>query len=325
MGIGLTRRSVLAGAALLSGSHTVQATNAYPIKPIQFLVPFTPGGGADAVARLTSADVSERLHRQVVIENRPGAGGNIAAQVVAHARPDGYTLLEGNLAHAVAMSLYAHPTYNIITDFAPIIKLGSVPFVLCASALSGIRTTAELIAMAKAQPGKLNYASSGIGGPSHLAMELFKQMAGIEMVHVPYQGAAPAVADLMAGRVQTGFLTVAAVQPALATGSVRALGVSTAQPIASLPGAPAIAQSGLPGYAAETWFGVMAPVGTSADIIAVLHDSYAASLSVPETQKRLHAEGFEPGGGSPQEFAAYIAAETRKWAPIVAASGAMIP
>jgi tripartite-type tricarboxylate transporter receptor subunit TctC len=322
---GMTRRGLLtcASAATLAAGGRADAA-AYPVKPIQFMVPFTPGGGADTLARLVATDVSARLGQTVVIENRAGAGGNIAAQVVSHARPDGYTLLEGNLAHAIAMTMNRRRTYDIIRDFAPITELGSVPFALCVPGKSELRTVGDLIAAAKANPDKLNYASSGIGGPSHLAMELFKSMTGVQIVHVPYKGASPAMEDLMGGRVQLAFLTVPAMQPLLRSGMLRVLGVASLEPLATVPGVPAIAQSGVPGFEASTWFGVMAPAGTPPDIIKTLNSAFNASLARPETRARLEAEGFALAGGSPEQFEAYIAAETRKWAPVVIAAGAVV-
>ena len=314
----LTRRGLMlaAGIGLALPGSAFAATD-YPQRPVQFLVPFTPGGGADTLARLVAADASQRLGQTMLVENRPGAGGNIAAQVVSKAKPDGYTLLEGNLSHAIAVTMNRKPLYDIVKDFAPIINLGAVPFVLCVNSASKIKTLADLIAAAKAQPDVLNYASSGVGGPSHLAMELFKMTAGVKLIHVPYKGAAPAVADLMGGRVDTGFLTIPAAEPMMRAGRLRALGVASLKRADGLPDVPTIAEQGFPGFEAATWFGVMAPAGTPSDIVAKLHDVFAAGLAVPETRKRLLEEGFEINGGTPQEFAAYIAAETAKWAPVV--------
>ena len=320
----ISRRVLMtAVAASVCAPRIASAAPDFPSHPIQFLVPFTPGGGADTLARLLAADAGERLGQAVVVENRAGAGGNIAAQVVSKAKPDGYMLLEGNLSHAIAMTMSRTPLYDIVKDFAPITNLGSVPFVLCVNVDTKLHSIADLIAAAKAQPDVLNYASSGVGGPSHLAMELFKLTTGVKVTHVPYKGASPAVEDLLGGRVEMGFLTIPAAAPMLRAGRLRALGVASLNRVAGLPDVPTIAEAGFPGFEAATWFGVMAPAGTPAEIIAKLHDVFIAALAVPETRKRLEAEGFQLNGGSPAEFAAYIDAETRKWAPVVRAAGAV--
>jgi tripartite-type tricarboxylate transporter receptor subunit TctC len=290
---------------------------------MQFLVPFTPGGGADTLARLVAADAGQRLHQPIVVENRAGAGGNIAAQVVSKANPDGYTLLEGNLSHAIAASMKRKPLYDIVKDFAPITKLAAVPFVLCVNAQSSLRSLDDLIAAARARPDQLNYASSGVGGPSHLAMELYKLTTGVKVTHIPYKGASPALEDLLGGRVEMTFLTIPAASPMLRAGSLRGIGVASLQRAASLPEIPTIAELGYPGFEASTWFGVMAPARTPPDIIARLHAAFTAALAVPETRQRLEAEGFEVSGSSPEQFGAYIAAETAKWAPVVQAAGAL--
>ena len=317
----LTRRAALAS---LVAPAFARAESGYPAKPIQFVVPFTPGGGADTLARIVSATVSTQFGQQVVIENRAGAGGNIAAQVVSRAKPDGYTLLEGNLAHAIAMTMYRKRTYDIVKDFTPIILLGSVPFVLCTGPASDFRTTGDLIAAAKAKPDTLNYASSGIGGPSHLAMALFREMTGIQVTHVPYKGAAPGLEDLMAGRIQITFTTLPTAAPLVRSGAIRALGMASLSRAEILPEVPTIAESGVPGYEAATWFGAMAPTGTPPEIVRTLHDAFAAALTDPANRARLISEGFEIGGGTPEAFGAYIEAETRKWAPVVIASGSVV-
>ena len=315
-----TRRSVLAlplvaAPLLLRSTHASAA--AYPEKPIRFILPFTPGGGADILARLTSQFAATKLGQEIVIDNHPGAGGNISAEVVAKAPPDGYTLLEGNTAHAVAMTLYKNLRYDINKDFTPIIGLASEPFVLAVTPDLKAKSLQELLALARAEPGKLNYASSGIGGPSHLAMELLESLAKVKLTHVPYKGGAPAAVDLMAGRVQVSFLSLPAAAPLLASGKVRGLAVSSAHRADTLPNVPTIAESGVPGYESTPWFGVMAPRGTPSAVVQTLNRAYAASLKDPEILKRLEAEGFQIMGGTPQDFAAYINVEVKKWAPIV--------
>lgn len=310
--------------ALVLSPLRARSEVAFPVKPVQFMVPFTPGGGADNLARVVGQKATAEIGQQVVIENRPGAGGNIAAQVVARARPDGYTLLQGNLAHAIAMTMYRTRTYDIVKDFAPICQLGSAPFVFLMHAEVPAKSLREFIALAKSKPGVYSYASSGIGGPSHLTMELFTSMTGISLVHVPYKGAAPAAEDLMAGRVQCAFLSVPAAQALIKSGKLRGFGVSRIKPLASMPEMEPIGATDVPGFDASTWFGVMAPAKTSAAVVNKLHDVFAVAVQDPDTVARLSSEGFDLEPSTPEAFAAFIVAETQKWAPIVRASGAVI-
>jgi tripartite-type tricarboxylate transporter receptor subunit TctC len=318
-----TRRSVLAlplaAAPLLLPSARARAAT-YPDQPIHFALPFPPGGGADILARLVGQFVATRLGQPVVIDNRPGAGGNIAAEIVAKAPADGYTLLEGNLAHAVAMTMYRHIRYDINKDFAPVIALASEPFVLAVTPSLPVKSLADLLALARSEPGKLNYASSGVGGPSHLAMELLEYDAHIKMTHVPYKGAEPAANALMAGYVQVAFISVPPAAPLMASGKIRGLAVSSAHRTDALANVPTIAESGVPGYEAITWFGVLAPRGTPSAVVQTLNGAFGAALADPTIRKRLRAEGFQIMGGTPQQFAAYIQAEVKKWAPIVKAA-----
>jgi tripartite-type tricarboxylate transporter receptor subunit TctC len=322
-----TRRSVLAlsaGAAVsaLSGGR-VRAAN-YPQKPIRFVVPFTPGGGADTLARIVGQFASTRLGQQIYIENRPGAGGNISAEVVAKASADGYTLLEGNLAHAIAMTLYRNVRYDIEKDFTPVIALGSVPFVLAVAPDLPVKSMQDMLTLARAKPGALNYASSGVGGPSHLAMELLESLSGAKLTHIPYKGAVPAAEDLMAGRVQASFLTTPASVPLMTAGRIRGIALSAAHRLTTLPDLPTIAESGVPDYDATTWFGVMAPRGTPDEIVQTLNKAFAAALQDNDVRKRLQTEGFEMMGGTPQDFADFIHAQRAKWGAIIKATGIAI-
>ena len=326
-----TRRSVLArlpsAAAALLIPRGARAAS-YPDKPIRFVVPFTPGGGADALARISAQFVSSRLGQQMFVDNRPGAGGNISAELVAKANPDGYTLLEGNLAHAIAMTLYRQLRYDIERDFTPVIALGSVPFVLAVTPELPVQSLPELLALARSKPGGLDYASSGVGGPSHLAMVLLESLADVKLTHIPYKGASPAAQDLMAGRVQASFLTLPAAVPLLQGGRIRALALSAggrAQTLPDLlPDLPTIAEAGIPGYDATTWFGVLAPRGTADDIVQTLNQAFAAAMADDGVRERLRGEGFEILGGTPQAFAAFIHAQAAKWSAVVKAAGIAI-
>jgi tripartite-type tricarboxylate transporter receptor subunit TctC len=326
-----TRRSVLAlvpsAAAALLIPRGARASG-YPDKPIRFVVPFTPGGGADALARISAQFVSSLLGQQMFVDNRPGAGGNISAELVAKANPDGYTLLEGNLAHAIAMTLYRQLRYDIERDFTPVIALGSVPFVLAVEPELPVKSLPELLALARSKRGGLDYASSGVGGPSHLAMVLLESLADVKLQHIPYKGASPAAQDLMAGRVQASFLTLPAAVPLLQAGRIRALALSAARRAQTLPDLPTIAEAGIPGYDATTWFGVLAPRGTADDIVQILNQAFAAALEDDGVRQRLRGEGFEilPEilGGTPQAFAAFIHAQAAKWSAVVKAAGIAI-
>jgi tripartite-type tricarboxylate transporter receptor subunit TctC len=322
-----TRRSVLAlplaAAPLLLLAARARAA-AYPEKPIRFVLPYPPGGGSDTLARLMGQYVATRLGQQIVVDNRPGAGGNIAADVVATAAPDGYTLLEANTAHAVAVTMYRHLRHNITKDFTPVIGLASSPFVLAVTPSLPVKSLADLLALARSEPGKLNYASSGIGGPSHLAMELLEYRAKVKLTHVPYKGGEPAAVALIAGYVQVAFLDAIPAAPLMASGKVRGLAVASAHRAETLANLPTIAESGFPGYKADPWLGVVAPRGTPDSVVQTLNGAFGAALRDPVVLKRLKADGFQAMGGTPQDFAAFIGEEVQKWAPVVKAAGLVV-
>jgi tripartite-type tricarboxylate transporter receptor subunit TctC len=297
---------------------------AYPERPLRFLIPFPPAGGADNMARIVGQAAGERLGQQIVIDNRPGAGGNIAAEVAAKAAPDGYTLLQANVSHVISTALYAKLGYDLLNGFVPVTQLGSIPFVLAINPALGANSVKEFIALAKARPGQLNYASSGKGGPSHMAMEMFKSMADVNIRHVPYKGAAPAATDLIAGQVQLGFFTVSAALPLVAGGRVKAIAIASAQRSSRVPEVPTVAESGLPGFEATTWFGVMVPRGTSAPIVAKLHAVFTQVLKLPDVRERLTNQGFDIIGSTPDEFGAYVRAELKRWTAVVKASRASL-
>jgi tripartite-type tricarboxylate transporter receptor subunit TctC len=310
------------GAALVA---TPIAANAqvYPAKPVRLIVPFAPGGGNDVIARLLGQKLSETWKQQVVVENRPGAGGNIGAELVAKAPPDGYTLLLGHTGvFAINPSLYPKLSYDSQKDFSPVSLLATAPLVLVVHPNVPANSLRELIALAKAQPGKLNYASSGSGTGAHLSGELLRSMAKVDLTHVPYKGTAPAMTDLMGGQVQMMFSVLPAVLPHIRSGKLKAIAVTGKQQTSLLPGVPTMAESGVPGYVSTLSYGVLAPAKTPDAVVKEINGQVAKVLATPEFRERLAFEGAEPLGGSPADFAAVIKAETEKWAKVVKDSGA---
>ena len=319
-------RITLALVVLVGNGCAVAAAEVqdYPNKPLRFIVPTPPGGGTDTLARLVGVKVSESLGQQLVIDNRGGAGGNIAAKVAAGSAPDGYTLLLGNLANVISMSLYPKLGYDLLRDFVPVTQLASVAFILTINPSVPANSLTELITLAKAKPGLLTYASSGSGQPSHLAMELFKSMANVDIRHIPYKGAGPAAVDVISGQVQMYFFALPAGLPHIRAGKLKGLAVASSQRASVAPDVPTVAESGLPGFEAMTWYGVLAPAGTVKGIVNKLHAAFVAALNAPDVRKRLASRGFEVIGSTPARFAAYIRAEIPKWAKIVKASGARV-
>jgi len=293
----------------------------YPTKPLRLVTGSAPGGGSDLVARTLAEKLSERLGQTVLVDNRPGAGGAIGADLVAKANPDGYTLLV-NTGSGIAVNpaLQALP-YDVKRDFAPVMQVSRAPFVLAVHPALPAKSVTELIQLAKANPKKYSYASSGIGAMSHLAMELFRNMAGVNVVHVPYRGSAPAVFDLIAGQVQLAMNNIVPTLPHVRSGRVRALGVSGPLRSPVLPEVPTVAEAGLPGYEAMQWYGVLLPVRVAKPIAALLHREITAVLQIPVVRARLTEEGGDVVGGTPEQFAAYIALETDKWSKVVRAAG----
>jgi tripartite-type tricarboxylate transporter receptor subunit TctC len=301
------------------------AVAAYPTRTVTLVVAFTPGGPSDVLSRIVGKKMSELLGQTFIIENRPGAGGNIAAELVARSAPDGYTLLMGNNSIlATNASLYNSISYDAVKDFAPISLIGSQANILVVNPSVPAKSVAELIALAKANPTMLNYASSGHGAAAHLSAELFKAEAKIEMSHIPYKGAAPALQDVMSGQVQLMFATSASVLGQIQSGAVRALAVTTPQRSAILPDLPTVAESGIPGFDATTWHGLVAPAGTPKDVIDALHRATVTALKDPAVRKSLVDLGVDLVGGTPEEFAAYIKSEIPKWTAVVKTSGAKL-
>ena len=296
---------------------------AFPDRPVRFVVGFTPGGPSDILARALGAKLAEALGQPVVIENRPGAGGNLAADAVAKSPADGHTWLLGNNSIlATNQSLYRNLPYDPARDFAPVALVALQPNVLVLNVEVPLRTVGELISFAKQNPGKLNYASSGAGAAAHLSGELFKAMAGVQMVHVPYKGAQPALTDLIAGQVQVMFATSASALPYVKAGRLRALAVTTAQRSALIPELPTVAEAGVPGFESITWHGVVVPAGTKMGLIEKLNFEVNRALAQKDFVERLSSLGAEVTIGTPKDFADYIAREIPKWAKVVKDSGA---
>ena len=310
----------------LSGFHAnAQSAATYPNKPIKIIVPFPPGGATDIIARAIGFELQKAFGQTVIIENKPGAGGNTGADLVAKSPPDGYTLVMATVGtHAINMSLYAKMPYDAVKDFEPVVLVAGVPNLLVVHPSVNARSVKELTALAKAQPGKLNVASSGNGTSIHLSAELYKQMAGVDILHVPYKGSAPAVADLLGGQVQMMFDNMPVSLPHAKAGKLRALAVTSLKRSPALPDVPTMDEEGLKGFDATSWFGLLAPAGTPKDIITKLNAASVAALATPDMRERLAAQGADPVGNSPDQFAAFIKAEIEKWAKIVKASGARV-
>ena len=292
---------------------TAALAQSYPAKPIRLIVPFAAGGGNDNVARLVGKHLSDNLGQQLVIDNRPGAGGVLGAELAAKAVPDGYTLFLGGVgSHAVNPNLNVSLPYDPIRDFAPVALLAQAPLVLVVHPSVPADSITAFVALARSRPGQLNYASNGNGSSSHLAAVMFDSMTGVDMVHVPYKGLSPALTDLLSGRVQLMFSSVVAILPHIKAGKLRGLAVTGSRRLASMPNLPTIAESGLPGYEASSWYGVLAPAGTPREIVARLNAELVKALEQPEVRTSLLAEGAEPIGGSPEQFAAHIRSEMER-------------
>jgi tripartite-type tricarboxylate transporter receptor subunit TctC len=319
-------RKLPALVAVLAALTTSSVSAAdYPSRPVTLVVAFTPGGPSDVLSRIVGRRLQEILHQPFIVENRPGSGGNIAAEEVARATPDGYTLLMGNNSIlATNAALYRKLAYNPEADFIPISLVGTQANILVVNPDVPAHSLAELIELAKANPGKLNFASSGFGAAAHLAGELFKTEAKINIVHVPYKGAAPALQDVMAGHVQMMFATAASVIGLIKSGRVRALAVTTPKRTALLPDLPTVDELGIKGFDATTWHGLVAPAGTPKDIIDTLNFATVEALKDPATQKSLIDLGVDIVGDSPKEFEAYIKTEIPKWTAVVKQSGAQV-
>ena len=298
---------------------------AWPDKPVRMIVPYPAGGTTDLLARVLAHKMSASLGQQVVIENRPGAGGNIGSDLVAKAKPDGYTLLMGTIAsHAINPNLYRDMPYDPLRDFAPVMLVATLPNLLVVNPAVPATTVKELIELARRKPGELAFASAGSGTTQHLSGELFKKMAGVDMLHIPYKGNAPAVTDLVGGQVQLMFDNIPISLQQVRAGKLRALAVTGPKRSAALPDVPTVAEAALPGYSVTSWFAMYAPAGTPAAIVARLNREAARALAAPDVRHPLIDQGIEPAGGTPAHLATHMRAELSRWKKIVAESGARV-
>jgi tripartite-type tricarboxylate transporter receptor subunit TctC len=318
-----SRATVLAMMFAISmlPSPATAAAQVYPARPIRVIVASAPSSGPDVVARVVGKKLSDAWEQQIIADNRAGAGGNLGAEIAAHAAPDGYTLFVATASHAIAVSLYPKLNYDLIRDFAPISLLASTPYILAVNPSLPANAVKELIALAKAKPDAINYGSGGSGSPPHLCAEIFKSMAGVRLVHVPYKGITPALTDVIAGQIQMAFSVVPAVLPLVRSNKLRALGVSGVKRTPLAPELPTIAET-VPGYEVIGWYGLLAPTGTPASVIAKIHGESVKAVNTPELQEKLSALGADSIGTTPQQFAAFIKSEIQKMGKAVRESGA---
>ncbi|MBI3916602.1 MAG: tripartite tricarboxylate transporter substrate binding protein [Betaproteobacteria bacterium] len=313
------------GAASAAEAQSAGATAAFPARPIRFIVPNAAGGSTDLVARTVAHKAGEGLGQQIVIDNRPGSGGIIGTELVAKAQADGHTLLMGTIGNlAISPHLYRKLAYDPIKDFAPVTQLASAAYMLVIHPSVPAKSVKELVALARSRPSQLNYASAGSGTGSHLSAELFRSVAGIALVHVPYKGGTPAITDVIGGQVQIMLNGIPSSLPHLKTGRIRALAVTTTTRSPAAPELPTMAEAGYPGAESTSWTGVLAPAGTPAGVIARLNADFVQALRTPEVSARLSADGAVPVGSSAAEFAAYLRSELVKWGKVVRASGATV-
>jgi tripartite-type tricarboxylate transporter receptor subunit TctC len=300
------------------------AGHGYPTKPIRLIVPFAPGGGNDIVARIIGQRLTAMWGQVVIVDNRPGAGGNVAGETTARAAPDGYTAFQFNIANTIAPSLYKDLRYDPLRDFAPVTQIAASPFIVVVPPGAPVHTISDLIALGKQAPGKWSYASSGIGGASHLGTELFKVMTGTDFVHVPYGGGAPALNDVIAGRVQIMFAAPAAVLAHLRSGRVRGIAVSGAKRVALVPELPTIAEAGVKGYESSAWYGLVLPARTPSAIVTALNGAVVRVLGEGDVEQKMTANGMQIVASSPAQFTAFIRDEVAKWARVVKVSKASV-
>jgi tripartite-type tricarboxylate transporter receptor subunit TctC len=305
-------------AAALYTTHA--AAQAYPSKPVRLIIPFPPGGSNDVVGRMIAFQLSEPIGKQVVVDNQGGAGGIIGTEAVARSTPDGHTLLLISVAHAFGASMYKLP-YDSIKAFAPVALLGTGPVVLAVNSKLPVNSLKDLIALAREKPGQLNYASAGVGSFQHLASSLFKLQSGLDIVHIPFKGGGPAMADVIAGNTQIAIGSLIQTLPHIRSGRLKPLGVGSAKRVPVLPDLPTISEAGVPGYEATNWWGMVAPAGTPRPVIERLHKELSVILASPETKKRFETEGGEAVQMSSEEFGRFIVTETEKWAKVVKEAG----
>jgi tripartite-type tricarboxylate transporter receptor subunit TctC len=314
----MRKLNVIAGmlAAAIATMPSAWAQS-WPTKPIKLVAPSTPGDAPDVIARMVAEKLSTALGQQVVVENKPGAGGVVGSEAVAKAAPDGYTLIMGNAgSHGINAAVYSRLPYDIQRDFVPVSQVAVAPNVMVINPAVPANTVAEFIAYAKTQPGKLSYASGGNGSSAHMSMELFKSMAGVDLQHIPYKGSSPALTDLVAGQVVVFIGNMPPTVPLVKAGKLRALAVTTKNRSALMPELPTISEAGLPGYETVAWFGVLAPANTPPDVVNRLSQEIARIAKSPEMREKLMAMGAEPVGSTPEEFKAVIDRDIAKWKPL---------
>jgi tripartite-type tricarboxylate transporter receptor subunit TctC len=314
-------------AVLLSCGLALAAAapaQSYPTHPVRIVIPLSPGGTTDVPGRIIAQKLSETLGQQFFVENRPGAGGTIGSDFVAKAKPDGYTLLLTASPFVIAPHVYKKMPYDALADFVPVIRIASGPYVLVVHPSLGVNSVKELIALAKKEPGKIDFASSGNGSAQHLVTELFMYLAGIKLNHVPYKGSGPAQQDLMSGIIKVSFVGTPIAIPHMKSGRLKALGVSTAKRSPEMPDVPTIAEAGVPGYEAIVWIGMLAPAGTPREIVAKLNGEIGKLVRADEVRKLLAPTGMEPDPDTPEQFGAYVKADYDKWGKVVRESGATV-
>lgn len=308
-------------AAVAAGPACAETAADYPSRPITIVVGYPPGGATDVMARVVAEKLSLAWGQPVVVENKPGAGSNIATEQVVRAAPDGYTLLVEAIANATNMSVYRNLRYDSMRDLAPIVHLMSSPSVLVVSPKTDIKDVKSLIELARAKPGQVSYASSGVGGSPHLAGAMLELRTGVKMLHVPYKGAGPALTDVVGGTVLSGFKTLLGALPAIQSGQLRPLAVAGPKRLPELPDVPTMAEAGVPDFEVSSWNGLAAPAGTPAPIIDKINEEVNRILALPDVQEKMKSLGAQPGGGTPQAFAAYVQSEIDKWREVVQAAG----
>jgi tripartite-type tricarboxylate transporter receptor subunit TctC len=313
----ITRLAVAASLA----AHALLASAAYPERPVRVIVSSAPSSGPDVIARMIASRLTQAWQQQLVVDNRAGAGGNIGAELAAHAPADGYTLLVATANHAIAATLFRRLPYDLLKDFAPVGLIATAPYLLVVNPAIGAKSVPEFVALARAKPGALLYGSGGSGSPPHLVAEIFKHMAGVNLVHVPYKGVSPAITDLVSGQVQAVFAVVPAAMPLVKAGRLRALGVSTAKPTPLAPDVPTIA-SAVAGFEVTGWYGLLAPAGTPAPVRDRISGDLQRALAQRDLQERLEAQGAEAAPGKSAEFGAFLEREVASWGKAVRDSGA---
>ena len=299
----------------------IAVAQSYPTKPVRLITPSSPGSGVDIVARFVGQKLSETTGQQFIVDNRAGAGANLGAEIAAKSAPDGYSLFLGTPAHAINPSLYRRLAYDFVRDFAPVSQLTNGYYVLVVNPALPAKSVKELIALAKAKPGQINFASAGTGNATHLAGELFKSLAQVNIVHVPYKGTGPALTDVIGGQVQSMFSNLTAAMPHIKSGKLRALAVTGERRAQSAPDIPTVIESGVKGYSVTSWYGLLAPVGTPQAIIDKLNAETVKVMRLPDMKERLSSEGAEPSPSTPAEFAVFIKTEISKWEKVIKSAG----